>query len=134
MSDFHPETWSPSWNISSVLVGLVSFMTTDELTTGCEKKSDEERRKLASQSFEYNMNTPMFVNLFKEYFSKFEESKESLSKATLNKAEKKAQVVENEQGGAPQRPVENGNQNNNPSIASYIFIVIVLLVIFKALS
>ena len=110
-------------------------MTTDELTTGCEKKSDEERRKLAAQSFEYNMNTPMFVNLFKEYFSKFEESKESLSKATLNKAEKKAQVVENEQGGAPQRPVENGNQNNNnPSIASYIFIVIVLLVIFKVLS
>mmetsp|Transcript_12238 Transcript_12238/g.13775 ORF Transcript_12238/g.13775 Transcript_12238/m.13775 type:complete len:127 (+) Transcript_12238:486-866(+) len=34
MSDFHPESWSPSWSISKVLIGLVSFMTTDELTTG----------------------------------------------------------------------------------------------------
>ena len=26
MSDFHPESWVPSWSVSTILIGLVSFM------------------------------------------------------------------------------------------------------------
>jgi hypothetical protein len=26
MSDFHPETWNPMWSVSTILVGLLSFM------------------------------------------------------------------------------------------------------------
>lgn len=25
-SDFHPETWNPMWNVSTILTGLISFM------------------------------------------------------------------------------------------------------------
>lgn len=26
ISDFHPDTWNPSWTVSTILMGLVSFM------------------------------------------------------------------------------------------------------------
>jgi ubiquitin-protein ligase len=26
MSDFHPETWNPTWSVESILRGLLSFM------------------------------------------------------------------------------------------------------------
>ena len=35
MSDYHPESWSPAWSISTVLIGLVSFMNSEEASTGC---------------------------------------------------------------------------------------------------
>ena len=134
MSDFHPETWSPSWNISSVLVGLVSFMITDEITTGCERRSDEERRKYAAQSFAYNMNTPMFVNLFKESFDKFEETKENISKEKVEKISQLKNSVRNEQGGIPPQPVRNDGQNNNPSIFSIVILMLLMFVIFKVFN
>ncbi|EDQ90328.1 uncharacterized protein MONBRDRAFT_16333 [Monosiga brevicollis MX1] len=28
MSDYHPETWQPSWSIRTVLLALISFMPT----------------------------------------------------------------------------------------------------------
>ncbi len=36
MSDYHPETWNPSWRIETILLGLVSFMLdeTDPATAG----------------------------------------------------------------------------------------------------
>jgi ubiquitin-conjugating enzyme E2 J2 len=34
MSDFHPETWNPGWGVGTILVGLLSFMTSEEITTG----------------------------------------------------------------------------------------------------
>ena len=26
ISDFHPDTWNPSWTVSTILMGLISFM------------------------------------------------------------------------------------------------------------
>lgn len=26
ISDYHPETWNPAWNVSTILTGLLSFM------------------------------------------------------------------------------------------------------------
>ncbi|EIE76379.1 ubiquitin-conjugating enzyme E2 6 [Rhizopus delemar RA 99-880] len=34
MSDFHPNLWNPSWSVASILNGLLSFMVSDEGTTG----------------------------------------------------------------------------------------------------
>ena len=33
-SDFHPELWSPNWGVSTIIIGLISFMNTEEMTTG----------------------------------------------------------------------------------------------------
>ncbi|KAK7241912.1 ubiquitin conjugating enzyme [Aureococcus anophagefferens] len=34
MSDYHPESWNPSWSVSTILKGVLSFMLGDEVTTG----------------------------------------------------------------------------------------------------
>jgi ubiquitin-protein ligase len=62
MSDFHPELWNPSWSVATILTGVVSFMTSEEVTTGGIAASEEERQRLAQDSVEYN--TKHFAHLF----------------------------------------------------------------------
>ena len=44
MSDFHPESWNPLWNVHTIMVGLISFMNDDERSTGCVITSDSTKR------------------------------------------------------------------------------------------
>jgi ubiquitin-conjugating enzyme E2 J2 len=34
ISDYHPETWSPTWTIETIIIGLISFMNTEEAGIG----------------------------------------------------------------------------------------------------
>lgn len=34
ISDFHPETWTPTWTIEAILLGLISFMNAEENSVG----------------------------------------------------------------------------------------------------
>ncbi|KAL9065366.1 MAG: hypothetical protein Q9157_007497, partial [Trypethelium eluteriae] len=34
ISDFHPKSFNPAWEVSTILIGLMSFMTSEEMTTG----------------------------------------------------------------------------------------------------
>lgn len=54
MSDYHPDLWNPSWSVSTILTGLLSFMTGDEITTGSINTTDLQKRVLAKKSMEYN--------------------------------------------------------------------------------
>ncbi len=68
MSDYHSESWSPAWSISKVLIGLVSFMTSDERTTGCVVTDEATKLKLSKASLPWNVDhCPMFA-LFKDAF------------------------------------------------------------------
>ncbi|WFD44379.1 E2 ubiquitin-conjugating enzyme [Malassezia psittaci] len=67
MSDFHPGSWNPAWSVSSILIGLLSFMCTDELTTGSVLGSERERRALAAQSHAYNLRQKKFLQMFSDY-------------------------------------------------------------------
>ncbi|KAK9374716.1 ubiquitin-conjugating enzyme/RWD-like protein [Lipomyces chichibuensis] len=55
ISDYHPKTWNPAWSVSTILTGLLSFMTSDELTTGALRSTNEEKIKLAEMSREWNV-------------------------------------------------------------------------------
>ena len=69
MSDFHPESWSPAWSISKVLIGLVSFMNSEEASTGCVMTSSETKRQYAKASLIYNFDhVPHFEAIFKDCF------------------------------------------------------------------
>ena len=69
MSDYHPETWNPLWNIEKIILGLLSFMVQDELTTGCVRTSNGEKKRLARESLQFNLNkVPKFKELFGQYF------------------------------------------------------------------
>lgn len=66
MSSFHPETWNPVWSVSSVLVGLQSFMTEGQATMGSIETTSETKRKLAAESLAYNCTNKDFRRLFPE--------------------------------------------------------------------
>ncbi|KAN0061329.1 Ubiquitin-conjugating enzyme E2 6 [Thecaphora frezii] len=70
MSDYHPHTWQPGWNTSTILIGLLSFMCSEEMTTGSVTGSDADRRTLAARSHEYNLSQKKFCQLFPEYATK----------------------------------------------------------------
>ena len=54
ISDFHPKSFNPAWEVSTILIGLLSFMTGDEMTTGSVHATDAERRYLAARTRWWN--------------------------------------------------------------------------------
>jgi ubiquitin-conjugating enzyme E2 J2 len=66
MSDYHPETWNPSWRVETILLGLISFMLdeTDPATAGGIVSSKEQRENDAFLSFFRNSRNRDFKLLF----------------------------------------------------------------------
>ena len=51
ISDFHPESWNPLWPIPSIIVGLISFMTSNKVTAGAIfNYSRNEIKRIAKDS------------------------------------------------------------------------------------
>ena len=76
MSDFHQESWNPMWSVATILQGVVSFMASEELTTGGLKAPDAERKRLAGLSKAYNAKN--FSDLFDgDMDAAFEEAEEA---------------------------------------------------------
>ena len=44
ISEHHPESWSPMWSCSSIILGLISFMVTEDSTYGSIRTSVEHKR------------------------------------------------------------------------------------------
>lgn len=61
------------WSISTILMGLYSFMLDTKPTTGSIETSDAMKRKLAGESLAYNVKDKTFRNLFPEYVELYEE-------------------------------------------------------------
>lgn len=54
ISDFHPETWQPSWGIRTAMTALIAFMPTDPAgAVGALRNSPERRKYLAKKSLTY---------------------------------------------------------------------------------
>lgn len=66
ISDYHPESWNPIWGMSSILVGLLSFMVGKESTLGSINSSDTEKRRHAVESHASNLTIKKFVEIFPE--------------------------------------------------------------------
>lgn len=67
LSDFHPETWSPMWDFSKILLGLQSFFYENQHTTGAMVNVPKEKKaELAAQSLAFNVKNPTFRKLFPE--------------------------------------------------------------------
>lgn len=67
MSDYHPDTWNPAWSVSTILTGLLSFMTSDESTTGSINTSENLKKKYSRESKRWNIaENPRFVKIFPE--------------------------------------------------------------------
>ncbi|KAF8877915.1 UBC-like protein [Infundibulicybe gibba] len=67
MSDFHPGSWNPAWSVATILTGLLSFMLSDEMTTGSVTSSDAHKRTFAGRSHAWNLAQHRFKDAFPEY-------------------------------------------------------------------
>ncbi|KAK5654335.1 hypothetical protein OQA88_7513 [Cercophora sp. LCS_1] len=54
ISDFHPKSFNPAWEVSTILIGLLSFMTSEEMTTGSVGGTEAERKFFAARSRWWN--------------------------------------------------------------------------------
>ena len=69
-SDYHPESWDPSWSVQTIVLGLISFMLSKEITAGGIRTTDEKKKLLAKQSVAWNFKKEeQFVKLFGDYFA-----------------------------------------------------------------
>lgn len=64
MSDYHPESWNPSWSVETLLVGLQSFMYEESTAIGSMARSAAERTLLASASHTFNGRNQIWHELF----------------------------------------------------------------------
>lgn len=67
MSDFHPGSWNPAWSVATILTGLLSFMLSDEMTTGSVTSSDPHKRAFAARSHSWNLTQSRFREAFPDY-------------------------------------------------------------------
>lgn len=67
MSDFHPGSWNPAWSVATILTGLLSFMLSDEMTTGSVTSSDAHKRIFAARSHSWNLTQLRFKEAFPEH-------------------------------------------------------------------
>ncbi|KAL7540211.1 hypothetical protein ACHAWF_006620 [Thalassiosira exigua] len=95
---FHPETWNPMWSISTILMGLYSFMMDTKPTTGSIETTNAAKRQFAAESLKYNVkNDKNFCNLFPEYVEIWEkmeqERKAKLAELGVEDAEEEKAVA-----------------------------------------
>jgi len=55
MSDYHPESWNPTWSVGTILTGLLSFMLENTSTQGSIKTSEGTKRRFAVNTHQFNL-------------------------------------------------------------------------------
>lgn len=69
ISNYHPESWNPSWSAATILNGLLSFMMGDDTTLHSIVTSEQEKKSLAIRSVDFNQKEPTFIKVFPELIS-----------------------------------------------------------------
>lgn len=64
MSEYHPESWQPSWSVATILLGLQSFMAEEAVTQGSIAATDAERRKFAAEAAAHCRQSASFKRHF----------------------------------------------------------------------
>ncbi|CAD7947621.1 unnamed protein product [Amoebophrya sp. A120] len=66
MSDFHAESWNPSWTVEKILVGLLSFMY-EETSESIGSMLDpwDVRKRYARESEFFNRENEVYLSIFK---------------------------------------------------------------------
>ncbi|KAG8844962.1 Ubiquitin-conjugating enzyme E2 6 [Tulasnella sp. 330] len=67
MSDFHPGTWNPAWSVATICTGILSFMLSDEITTGSVSSTDQDKKTFAARSHAWNIKQRRFVEAFPDF-------------------------------------------------------------------
>lgn len=72
ISDWHPEQWNPVWKVESILMGLLSFMLSEEHSVASLHMTEAQRKKFAKDSMAFNLKNKEepFEKLFEKHYVK----------------------------------------------------------------
>jgi len=130
MSDYHPGSWNPAWSVASMyvharlirpsLVGLLSFMCTDEMTAGSVKATYRERVQLAACSHAFNKAQRKFVQLFPEYAGDSMRDLPNMTRPAkqTNDTQKRSYTPAQEKGAEPSLDERTESGGKDPSVWS----------------
>ncbi|TNV84671.1 hypothetical protein FGO68_gene6113 [Halteria grandinella] len=124
ISDFHPETWNPIWKVETIMTALVSFMNSDENSTGCVASTSAQKREYARASLRWNVERDGqegFVRRFESFFAKM-----GINEETLQEREKKIEQSRKEE--------DDGNNFKNFLIMAGIAIVVSAIIAYRMSS
>ncbi|KAH3902598.1 related to Ubiquitin-conjugating enzyme E2 6 [Saccharomycodes ludwigii] len=98
MSDYHPDSWQPSWGVATILTGLLSFMTGNDVTTGSITTSDEYKKKLVAKSKLWNAKQNrrfqiIFPELVEQNLKEIAEEEERLKQQATDKKKENASLA-----------------------------------------
>jgi ubiquitin-conjugating enzyme E2 J2 len=112
MSDFHEESWNPSWSVATIITGLLSFMTGDERTTGSIVTSTQTKIQLAKKSKEFNTySNPPFKEVFPDIWEQNIIDLKNKDNAGINNSNFSSSSSNNTENN------KNGNDNANENQA-----------------
>jgi len=100
ISDYHPDTWNPSWTVSTIITGLISFMNENSHTLGALNTTDAEKRTMAGRSLENNIRNPQFCELFPELTQSIREELNNEKSSTSNSAQSHDQSSKKHDSGS----------------------------------
>jgi len=64
ISDFHPESWVPTWSVATILNGVLSFMLETAPTTGSVDTDLPTKLRYRDAAAAFNDRDPVFCKLF----------------------------------------------------------------------
>eukprot|EP01028_Stygiella_incarcerata_P001209 TRINITY_DN1191_c0_g1_i6.p1 TRINITY_DN1191_c0_g1~~TRINITY_DN1191_c0_g1_i6.p1 ORF type:complete len:159 (+),score=51.04 TRINITY_DN1191_c0_g1_i6:545-1021(+) len=112
MTDFHEESWQPLWGVRSILVGVVSFMLEESGGIGSIRETPEERRRLATQSWDFNDKDVVFRKMFPD----FSGDKIASAKERVDVALKRASGAPQKNGKSSEGSIGRGNESQTGAI------------------
>jgi ubiquitin-conjugating enzyme E2 J2 len=96
MSAYHPGSWNPTWTVSTLLEGFLSFMLDKSLALHTITTSAYEKHKMAIDSLDFNLKKSIVKELFPELYDKMSAEVQRRKLKTENAAK-----VESVESGNP---------------------------------
>lgn len=142
LSDFHPETWQPTWGIDKILLGLQSFMNTEETTVGSVKATKEERNTYALNSLDFNCNNTTFRKLFPELVELRDKRKAEMDRLTGSSSSSAASSDSVNSVGTPNSTttmVGGGGKRKSPKCMNKrlrrgLFLLVIIVAVLYGIS
>ncbi|KPM11051.1 ubiquitin-conjugating enzyme E2 J2-like protein [Sarcoptes scabiei] len=98
-SDFHPDSWNPTWSLSTILAGLLSFMLEEDVAVGSIQTTEHERKTLAKKSLQFNLKNPLFQELFPEISDEIKAELEQIKSNDAIRLQNNLKSIKNRLGG-----------------------------------
>jgi ubiquitin-conjugating enzyme E2 J2 len=108
ISDWHPEQWNPVWKVESIIMGLLSFMLSEEHSVASLHESEAVRKKFAKESLNWNLKknpSGRFETIFEKHLvrlgireGKVEEPLKKVASTKDKEEEKKGKEEEKKAG------------------------------------